>query len=271
MDPRESLKVRAISPPPNLPAASILTPFAPLLIASSINSFRPLRYWRPRRSKTVTTRSAKRGAEVEGDLDSTMSSSAGTFEILANSPLRSSAPLPPRPITKPGLARITTTLTFEPERSISISSKPASISFSAIKRRIRTSSFTYLEYSFSLNQRERHGRKVPVRSDLGFNLCPIFSSFRRFIRSISNHNRQMRRVSQNNSPRSSGLRIYPAPEDRTLIGARFGHEPFLFVKSCPGIGGSGVQDRQYLAAPPGTAELKNRLGLGYVLTADQPS
>src|SRR6266576_4418637 len=175
MRPSRSHSRRPISEPPRRPATAIRTPFAPAFIErwmacfiAFLKAIRRVSCW----AMFIATRYA--------------SSSGWRISLISSLTLRLvSVPIcwrristfwPPLPITMPGLAVCTVTVTWPKLRSISRPLTPAFASRFSTSWRIAMSSVSSAVYSLSWYHFAVHVRVTPSRNPYGWTLCPMLSA-----------------------------------------------------------------------------------------------
>src|SRR3954447_6003999 len=235
--PSRSHSRRLISAPPRRPDTMIFTPLAPAFIErwidcfiAFLNAMRRLSCW----AMLVATRYA--------------SSSGWRISLISSLTLRLvSAPIcwrrvstfwPPLPITMPGFAVCTVTVTCPKFRSIS---RPLTLAFErrfSTSWRIARSSFRRSVYSLSWYHFAVHVRVTPSRKPYGWTLCPMSSAL-----PVADGDGDVGDALVDREGPTLGSRA-PTLDRRALVGARVDHDELVRrqVVVVLGVRGRALQD-----------------------------
>src|SRR5437667_2527501 len=172
MRPSRSHSRRPISEPPRRPATAIRTPLAPAFIERWMACF--IAFLKAiRRVSCWAMFMATRCASSSGWRISLISSLTLRFESAPICCRRTSTFWPPLPMTMPGLAVWTVTVTWLIPRSISTWLTLALASRLSTRRRMAMSSWRRVVYSLSAYHFAVQVRETPRRKPYGWTLCPI--------------------------------------------------------------------------------------------------
>src|SRR5919107_2011668 len=173
--PSRSHSRRLISAPLRRPETMIFTPFAPAFIDRWIDCF--MAFLKAiRRLSCWLMLVATRNASSSGCRISLISSLTLRFVSAPICWRRISTFWPPLPMTMPGLAVCTVTVTWPKLRSIS---RPLTLAFArrlSTSLRIAMSSVRRAVYSLSWYHFAVHVRVTPSRNPYGWTLCPMLSA-----------------------------------------------------------------------------------------------